>query len=160
MAEGGDVTLPQLAAFCDVFYIGGTKCGAYCGEVVVFPQGNAPAHFFTIVKQHGALLAKGRLLGVQFDALFSDGLYVELGRNAIRHAATIREALRARGYRLYGTSPTNQIFLVLENARYAALRQRVEMSFWERVDAGHVLVRLATSWATTDAAVQALLAVL
>lgn len=155
-----DVRLPDVAALTDAFSIGGTKVGALCGEAVVFPRGGAPAHFLTRIKQHGALLAKGRLLGVQFDALFSDGLYVELGRNAIRHAATIREALRARGYRLYGTSPTNQIFLVLEDARYAALRQRVEMSFWERVDAGHVLVRLATSWATTDAAVQALLAVL
>ena len=97
MARGCDVTLPQLADLCDVFYIGGTKCGAYCGEAVVFPRGNAPAHFFTTVKQHGALLAKGRLLGIQFDTLMRDGLYFKLARHAVDEAMRLRDAFIAKG---------------------------------------------------------------
>ena len=90
-SPAADVTLKDIARLCDVFYIGGTKVGALCGEAVVFPRGNAPAHFFTTIKQHGALLAKGRLLGLQFDTLFTDNLYVEIGSHAIQMAIRVKE---------------------------------------------------------------------
>ena len=155
-----DVTLPDLARLCDAFYIGGTKCGALFGEAVVFPRPGAAPHFFTIVKQHGALLAKGRIAGVQFAALFTDGLYRRVGENAIRAAARIRAALTEKGYRLAFPSPTNQIFIELDDGRLAALAARVEMSYWERTPAGGTIMRIATSWATTDAQVDALIALL
>ena len=107
-AEGTDVTLADLARLTDVFYIGGTKVGALCGEAVVFPHG-APAHFMTMVKQQGALLAKGRLLGIQFDVLFTDDLYTRISRNAIETADRLKEGLAAKGYRFYMESPTNQV---------------------------------------------------
>ena len=99
----------DIARLCDVFYIGGTKAGTLCGEAVVFPNHNAPSHFMTIVKQHGALLAKGRLLGVQFDALFTDDLYKETGSNAIETASVLKKGFQDKGYTLYNDSPTNQI---------------------------------------------------
>ena len=114
VSEENDVTLADIASLCDAFYIGGTKVGALCGEAVVFPKNNAPKHFMTIIKQHGALLAKGRLLGVQFDTLFTDDLYLTISKNAIKTANTLKEALKEKGYTFYIDSPTNQIFLVLE----------------------------------------------
>ena len=117
-----ELSLPDIADLCDVFYIGGTKAGALCGEAVVFTKNNTPAHFLTQIKQHGALLAKGRLCGVQFDALFSDDLYKETGRNAIETAALLREGLRQKGYTFYNSSPTNQLFLVMENSRLEELK--------------------------------------
>ena len=158
-APGTDVTLPVIAQCCDAFYIGGTKMGALCGEAVVFAR-TAPAHFITLVKQRGALLAKGRLLGVQFDALFTDGLYTAIGRHANRMAARIRQGLRANGYRLLLDTPTNQIFLILPDAELARLRAHVQMSVWDRADATHTIVRLATNWATQEADVERLLALL
>ncbi len=150
MSRGSDVTLPLLAELCDAFYIGGTKVGALCGEAVVFKKGAAPRAFFTKIKQHGALLAKGRLLGVQFDTLFTDGLYFEISKNAIDKAEKMRAIFSSLGFKFYIDSPTNQIFIVLENELYKALSQRVRMGFWERYDENHTVVRLATSWATTD----------
>ena len=91
-SPAADITLKELAQLCDVFYIGGTKVGALCGEAVVFPRGNAPENFFTIVKQHGALMAKGRLLGIQFDTLFTDGLYMKIARHAIEMAIEVKKA--------------------------------------------------------------------
>ena len=114
-----DVTLPELAKLCDVFYIGGTKVGALCGEAVVFPRGNMPKHFVTMVKQHGSMIAKGRLLGIQFDVLFTDNLYFEIAKNAITTAERVKEILKEKGYQFYLDSPTNQIFVVVENAKYA-----------------------------------------
>lgn len=146
-----DLELPDIAKLCDVFYIGGTKVGALCGEAVVFPRGNAPKHFMTIVKQHGALLAKGRLLGIQFDTLFTDGLYFAISRHAIFMAEKLKEILREKGCVIHMESPTNQQFIVLENQRFARLREEVAMSFWEKVDEQHTAVRLATSWSTTEA---------
>jgi len=146
-SDGTDVSLPDLARLTDVFYIGGTKVGALCGEAVVFPHG-APAHFMTMVKQQGALLAKGRLLGIQFDVLFTDNLYLKISRNAIETAALLKKALAAKGYRFYIDSPTNQIFVVLPNAQLAALEGKVKLGFWEKFDGGHTVVRIATSWAT------------
>ena len=155
-----DASLPDLARLCDAFYIGGTKCGALFGEAVVFPRKNTVPHFFTIVKQHGALLAKGRIAGIQFDTLFTDGLYLKCGQKAIDKAARIRKALRDKGYELALDAPTNQIFPLLTAAQLAALSERVEMSFWENRPDGKTVVRIATSWATTDEDVDRLIEVL
>ena len=148
-ARDTDVTLADIARLTDAFYIGGTKCGALCGEAVVFPRGGMPKHFLTHVKQHGALLAKGRLLGVQFDALFTDGLYDEVGRAAIDAAADLRRILSEAGCTFFRESPTNQQFIVLENTQMEALAERIRFSFWERVDETHTAIRLVTSWSTT-----------
>lgn len=145
-----DVTLSDIASLCDAFYIGGTKCGALCGEALVFPKGNAPKHFPTIMKQHGALLAKGRLAGVQFDALFTDGLYTEICRNAVESAASLRKVLEDHGIEPTMQSPTNQLFVVLENSFLSRLQEKVVVRFWNRCDDSHSVVRLVTSWATTQ----------
>ena len=160
VTPGTDVTLPDVARLTDVFYIGGTKVGALVGEAVVFPRAGMPAHFVTMVKQHGALLAKGRVLGVQFDALFTNDLYTSIAKNALECAALLRTALQEKGYTFLVDSPTNQILVVLENARYEELSQQVGMSFWERVDDTHTAVRFATSWATRKEDVEALIALL
>lgn len=155
-SPASDLTMEDLARLTDVFYIGGTKVGALCGEAVVFP-GKAPDHFLTMVKQQGALLAKGRLLGVQFDALFTDGLYQKISHNAVDTAQRLQKALMEKGYELYLTSPTNQIFVVLENRRMEELEKKVRFSFWEKRDENHTVVRFATSWATRDEDVDALI---
>lgn len=147
VSEGADVSLEDIAQLTDVFYIGGTKVGALCGEAVVFPHG-APAHFMTMVKQQGALLAKGRLLGIQFDTLFTDGLYLKISRNAIETAAAIKKALAKKGYRFFIDSPTNQIFIVFANEQLAQLEGKVKLGFWEKYDDTHTVMRIATSWAT------------
>ena len=144
-----DVTLPDIAALCDAFYIGGTKCGALFGEAVVIPQHNFIPHLFTIIKQHGALLAKGRIAGIQFDTLFTDDLYLKIGQSAIEAADRIRQALTEKNYRFAFHSPTNQIFILLEKEKAAALSEKVEMSFWENTDEAHTVMRIATSWATS-----------
>lgn len=149
-SPGTDVTLPDLAALCDVFYIGGTKVGALCGEAVVFAKGKMPAHFLTLVKQRGALLAKGRLLGVQFDALFTDDLYFRISRHAIDMAMKIKALFREKGYPFFLDSPTNQQFIILENKQMEALEKVVGFSYWEPYDETHTVVRFASSWATTE----------
>ncbi len=151
-----DVTLPDIASLCDAFYIGGTKVGALCGECLVFPQGDMPRHFIGQAKQHGALLAKGRLLSIQFDVLFTDGLYWQISRHAIDRAEELKALFLHKGYDLYIDSPTNQQFVVLEDETYARLREHVTMGFWEKPDSAHTVVRFATSWATPPEAVQAL----
>lgn len=157
--EGTDVTLPDLAAYCDAFYIGGTKVGALCGEAVVFPR-KEPRHFMTLVKQHGVLLAKGRLLGIQFDALFTDDLYLENGRNAIRMANMLRQAFADKGYSFYVETPANQIFIVLENGQMKRLGRQVLFDYWEKYDQDHTVVRFATSWDTDRWEVEELIALL
>ena len=147
-APGTDVTLADIARLTDAFYIGGTKCGALCGEAVVFPRGGMPRHFLTHAKQHGALLAKGRLLGLQFDALFTDGLYLDISRHAIAMAEQLKDILRRKGYRFYLETPTNQQFVVVENGQMEELAKRVSFGFWEELDEGHTVIRFATSWAT------------
>lgn len=160
-ARETDVTLPDIARLCDVFYIGGTKVGALCGEAVVFKSKNAaPAHFFTYIKQNGALFAKGRSLGVQFDVLFTDGLYFEIAKNAIYQAEKLKAAFSERGYELFIDSPTNQIFVTLENSRLSELEKKVRMTVWEKPDEAHTVVRFATSWATADDDIDALIALL
>ena len=154
-----DVTLKDIAEYTDVFYIGGTKVGALCGEAVVFPE-KAPKHFFTMIKQQGALLAKGRLLGIQFDTLFTDNLYLEISKNAIDTAAKLKKALKEKNYKLFIDSPTNQIFVILENAKMEELGKKVRFSFWEKYDETHTVVRFATSWATKMDDIEALIAIL
>lgn len=144
-----DVTLSDLAELCDAFYIGGTKCGALFGEAVVIPQKGLIPHFFTIIKQHGALLAKGRIAGIQFDELFTDGLYERIGKSAIDAAEQIKEALRKFGYKLALDTPTNQIFCIVSNKVMEKIAQDVEFGFWEKYDETHSVIRFATSWATT-----------
>lgn len=143
-----DVTLKDIAAYTDVFYIGGTKVGALCGEAVVFPR-KTPPHFFTMIKQQGALLAKGRLLGIQFDTLFTNDLYLKISQNAIDTAQMLKEAFLRKGYRFFIESPTNQIFVILSNEQINQLKKQVVFSFWEKYDEAHTVVRFATSWATT-----------
>lgn len=160
MSRGTDVTLKDIARLCDVFYIGGTKVGALCGEAVVFTRSNAPKHFFTSIKQHGALLAKGRLLGVQFDTLFTDDLYFKLGKNAIEKADRMRAAFKEKGYEFFMETVTNQIFIVLDNSKMAELKKSVSFGFWEKLDENHTVVRFASSWATTDEMVDRLIALI
>ena len=155
-----DVTLPDIGELCDAFYIGGTKCGALFGEAVVIPRHNLVPHLFTIIKQHGALLAKGRVAGIQFDTLFTDDLYLKIGKNAIEEARRIRQALEAKGYRFAFHTPTNQIFIVLEKKQAKALSERIEMGFWENIDTDHTVMRIATSWATRPEDVDALIDVI
>jgi threonine aldolase len=149
-ASEGDISLPWLARHCDAFYIGGTKVGALCGEAVVFPQGNAPRGFFSLIKQHGALFAKGRLCGVQFDALFTDGLYLNIAQHAISMARKLKELFREKGLRMYIDSPTNQQFVVLPNEQMHQLEQQVQFTHWGPFDADHFICRFVTSWATKE----------
>lgn len=159
-APENDVGLPDLAQLCDAFYIGGTKCGALFGEVVVVPEAGSIPHFFTQIKQHGALLAKGRVLGIQFEVLFEDGLYGCVGAPAIEAAQRIRATLDQKGYEQYIPSPTNQTFVVVDDEMLARLDGRVEYGFWEHLDDGRTVIRFATSWATQPQAVEKLISLL
>ncbi len=150
MSKNTDVTLQDIAKLCDVFYIGGTKVGALCGEAVVYTKNNKPKHFLTSIKRRGALLAKGRLLGVQFDTLFTDDLYFEISRHAIDMAEKMKEIFEKHGLKLFIESPTNQQFVILEDDRLRRLQEKVAVSFWEKVDDTHTVVRFATSWSTTE----------
>ena len=149
MSNHTDVTLPDIATLCDVFYIGGTKVGALCGEAIVFTKNNTPRQFLTQIKQQGALIAKGRLLGVQFDTLFTDDLYFKISRHAIEMAELLKSILIEKGYRLFLDSPTNQQFVLIEDKKLEELKQHVRVGFWEKPDESHTVVRFATSWATT-----------
>ncbi len=150
MAPGNDVTLPYLARHCDVFYIGGTKIGALCGEAVVFSGRNAHKHFFSIQKQHGAVIAKGALIGLQFDALFTDNLYFRLSQHAIDMAMQLKQLFREKGYRFYVDSPTNQQFLVIRNEEVERLSRQVAFTHFGQTDHHHTICRFVTSWATTQ----------
>ena len=158
VSEGTDVTLADLARLTDVFYIGGTKVGALCGEAVVFPHG-APAHFMTMVKQQGALLAKGRLMGIQFDVLFTDDSTPASAATPSRRP-TPQEGPRRKGYRFFMDSPTNQLFVVLENTQLSALEGKAKFGFWEKFDDSHTVVRIATSWATKMEEIEQLIALM
>lgn len=149
MAKNTDVTMETIAKCCDVFYIGATKVGALFGEAVVFPH-KAPKGFFTLMKQQGAVLAKGRLLGLQFDTLFTDGLYYEISRHAIETAMTLKQILQEAGCPLYIDSPTNQQFVVLDADRRKALYGRVSYEVWQELEDGGAAARFATSWATKE----------
>lgn len=154
------VTLEDMAKLCDAFYIGGTKCGTLCGEAVVIPNQNIITNFFTIAKQHGALLAKGRLLGLQFDELFKDELYLKIGKSAIENAERITKAFSKYGYRLYFESPTNQIFVIVDDEIKNRIAEKVEFGFWEKYDDTHTVIRFAVSWATRDEEVDELIKII
>ena len=156
MSPDTDVTLPDLAQLCDVFYIGGTKVGALCGEAVVFTRGNMPKQFATMVKQHGAMLAKGRLTGVQFDALFTDDLYQRIGAHAIRMAQLLKAAFAEKGYEFFLQSPTNQQFVILDNDTLKRLQGQVKFSVWEPLDEHRTVARFVTSWSTREEDIAAL----
>ena len=156
---GSDVTLPDVARLTDAFYIGGTKVGALLGEAVVFPR-KAPKYFFTHMKQNGAVLAKGRVLGLQFDALFTDGVYLEIARHAVEQAEKIRKTLAECGYRLHIDAPSNQIFVELGNDMIERLSREVVFTFWGKLDENRSVIRLCTSWATRAEAVDRLCAIL
>lgn len=157
-AEENSLTLRDIARLCEVFYIGGTKTGLLFGEAVVITRPELLPHFFTLVKQHGALLAKGRLLGVQFETLFTDGLYLRIARQAISTARRLKEALLAKGYRLHIDSPTNQQFLLLPNREIDRLSQYATFELWGPRGEEESVVRFVTSWATTDEQIDALIA--
>ena len=159
-APDNDLSLKDIARLCDAFYIGGTKCGALFGEAVVFPTPGIVPHFFMITKQMGALLAKGRIAGIQFDALFTDGLYERIGQFAIESAGRIQDAFEQKGYRLLFRSPTNQIFVIMEDDQFRQLLEKVSFEFWEKYDETHTVVRFVTSWSTTEEDVEQLLALL
>lgn len=160
MSYRTDLSLPQIAELCDVFYIGGTKVGALCGEAVVFTHNNAPKNFLTLVKQHGALLAKGRLNSIQFDTLFTDDLYFKISRHAIDMAEQLKDMFRQKGYKFFLESPTNQQFIILENEQMKKLAEKVRFSFWEKYDDTHTVVRFATAWSTTQEQMDALKAII
>ena len=150
MSVACDLTLQDIARLTDVFYIGGTKVGALCGEAVVFTKNNRPEHFMTSVKKRGALLAKGRLLGIQFDTLFTDDLYFKISRHAIEMAGRIKEIIKEKGWRVYMDSPTNQQLILMTEEEMAQLAKTVVFDRWGVYDETHMIVRLASSWSTTE----------
>ena len=155
-AKGNDLTMADLAALCDVFYIGGTKVGAMFGEAVVISHPVLAEDFRYMIKQHGGMLAKGRLLGIQFDALFTDGLYFQIASHANHLADRLRDTLTALGYPLYVPGVTNQVFAVLPDGVLNELAKEFSFTHQERVDETHRAVRFCTSWATTPVQMDAL----
>lgn len=155
-----ELTLADIARLTDAFYIGGNKVGALFGEALVFTKNNMPRHFITHVKRHGALMAKGRVLGVQFDALFTDDLYMEIGRHAMRLADKLRAAFEEKGYQFFKKTPTNQIIIVVDDEKKAELEKKVAFSFWEKLDETHTAIRFVTDWATREEDVDALIELL
>ncbi len=160
MSAACDLSLPDLANYCDAFYLGGTKVGALFGEAVVFTKHNAPKNFTTIIKQHGALLAKGRFLGIQFDTLFTDDLYFRISKHAIELADMLKKGLQEKGYPFYLESPTNQQFILVEAEQLEALKSKLAFTLWGKAEDGRFIIRLVTSWATRKEAVEELLALL
>lgn len=156
MAEGNDIDLPFLAHHCDVFYIGGTKVGALLGEALVYTNTRAPKYIFTIIKRHGALLAKGRVLGLQFDTLFTDDLYFRVSRHAIDMAQALRKVFAKHGLSLGIDSPTNQQFVILSKEQKQRLAEEIAFEIWEPLPDDHLLCRFVTCWATTEADIVAL----
>ncbi len=156
MSDACDITLPELAQLCDIFYIGGTKVGLLFGECVVARKGLLQ-HFFPLIKQHGALLAKGRLLGVQFGTLFTDDLYFKIARHAIEMAMKLKAGFVQAGYQLFLDSPTNQQFFVLPNEVMDRLAEFCSFEIWGTRGETKTTVRFVTSWATTEDAVNKLL---
>jgi threonine aldolase len=160
-SDGSDLTLADIAKLCDVFYIGGTKVGALFGEAVVFTNANLGDAFFTEIKQHGALLAKGRMLGIQFDELFEDNLYKKIAKHAVDLAMRIKSGLKAKGYEFYNDSYTNQQFPIISKAKLESIQDKVILDDWGPYGVGDMrIVRITTSWATTKEAVDTLLELL
>lgn len=152
-----DITLPKLATLTDVFYIGGTKVGALFGEAVVISNDALKRDFRYSIKRHGGMLAKGRLLGIQFAQLFTDNLYMQIAQHAIDQAMRIKSALQAKGIKFLIDSPTNQQFPIFNDAQYEELSKKYLFSFWQRIDEEHTAVRICTSWATKSENVDCLI---
>lgn len=159
-ARGNDLTIKDIAASCDAFYIGGTKCGALFGEAIVTRRPELFRRFFSLMKMHGAVLAKGRLLGIQFKALFEDGLYYQIGKEAVELAEKLKDGFAAHGYQLYLDSPTNQQFVALPNEVIDSLKADVSFELWGPRGESESIVRFVTSWSTTDEDINSLLAML
>ena len=157
-APGTDVTLADIARLCDVFYIGGTKVGALFGEAAVITNPALKEDFRYCIKQKGGMLAKGRLLGIQFLELFKDGLYYEISRHAIDMAMMLRDGLREKGYQFFMESVTNQQFIIIEDTKLEEIRKKYGVTYQQRYDETHSVIRLCTSWATKEENVQELLA--
>lgn len=156
-AEGTDVTLADIAALTDVFYIGGTKSGALFGECVVIKRREIKEDFRYMIKQKGGMLAKGRLLGVQFDTLFDGDLYMEMGRHADRLAMKLKNGLKEKGYRFYIDSITNQQFVIVDNEKLQEIEKNFVVNYEKRLDENHMVIRICTSWATKEENVDKLL---
>lgn len=150
MSPASELSLPDIAELTDLFYIGGTKMGALCGEALVYTKGNMPPRFLSVIKQQGALLAKMRVVSQQFDALFTDGLYWEIGRHAVALAQRMKEMFVRKGYRLYIDSPTNQQFFIMDRGQMEKLSRHAAFEIWETLDADRAAVRFVTSWSTTE----------
>ena len=150
-----DVGMKDLARLCDCFYIGGTKCGALLGEAVVFPAGDATGHFFTMMKRHGAVLAKGKTLGVQFDALFTDGLYMTLGKRAVDGAQKVLRSVLNKGWTLLCPADANQVFFRLPNEDLMKLTASASVSLWEK-GVTESVVRITCSWSASEEDIDAL----
>ena len=143
-----DITLPQLAKLADVFYIGGTKVGALFGEAVIITNETLKRDFRYSIKRHGGMLAKGRLLGLQFSTLFTENLYLNIAQHAINEAMRIKAALQSKGITFLMDSPTNQQFPIFSNSQLEVLSKEFLFSIWQRIDEEHTAVRICTSWAT------------
>ena len=157
-ANGGDLSLADLTKLCDVFYIGGTKIGALFGEAVVISSDTLKPDFRYCIKQKGGMLAKGRLLGIQFLELFRDGLYFEIAKHAIDMAMILKEGLKEKGYSFFMDSVTNQQFIMIEDEKLEKIREKYGVTYQQRYDETHSVIRLCTSWATTEENVRSLLA--
>ena len=155
--KANDLSLPDFARLADIFYIGGTKQGALFGEAVVINNDALKPCFRYNIKQNGGMFAKGRLLGIQFAEFFTNNLYFDIALNANRQAEKIKDALKAKGYELYGSSPTNQVFVVVNETGMARLDESIGFEYWERLDAERSVIRICTSWCTSDEAVDILL---
>ena len=155
-SENNDLTMPDIARLCDVFYIGGTKVGALFGEAVVFTNDALKKDFRYMIKQRGGMLAKGRLLGIQFETLFENGLYFEISRHAIQMAMQIRDAFKLKGISFLCESPTNQQFPILTNEQINYFSQKYAFELWTKIDDSCAAIRFCTSWATREEDVLAL----
>lgn len=156
-SKENDVSLSDLARLSDVFYIGGTKCGALFGEAIVIPKKDLIPHFMTIIKQNGGLMAKSRNLGIQFMCLFKDNLYVSICKKAVEQAISIKEALKSKGYELYIDSPTNQQFVIVDNKKMEELSKNIAFGYMESFSEDKSIIRFCTSFATRDEDVKALI---
>ena len=159
-AEENDITLPDLARLCDAFYVGGTKMGALFGEALVLTHPALKRDFRYMIKRHGGMLAKGRLLGVQFEALLENGLYFEIGRHNVSLAMQLKRACQEKGYPMYVDSPTNQQFPILSNSMLKKLEGVCTWFLQAKIDADHTAVRFCTSWATTQEEVDEVIRIL
>lgn len=156
-SEDNDLSLTDIASLCDVFYIGGTKVGALFGEAVVFSNTKIEKNFRYQIKRHGGLLAKGRLLGIQFETLFTDNLYFDIARKANAQALSIRKAFMEKGYRMWNESKTNQQFVLMDDEQLKRLEGHFVVARWGKDVDDMNIVRICTSWATTDESVESLI---